>query len=265
VAALAGAATLRHGRTVDAQGRCIRNDRSCLSNDQCCSGLCASSFRRRTRVCTACASEIVCGDICCPADAVNACSTIQGPNGPVPTCLCPCESVYDPVANACVPLVGCETDGDCCSGRCCDGVCCAEGEVCCGGACTTEERCVCPAGTACSGDADMSYCDVLYSTAGTCCPYPQEAFACSDSAPGAGDGFAICCVRDRDCPPCPSGSWAYGFPATLGCAEGDCCTEATPGADVTGNIATCCVREGLPCQRGIPCCLNGECVSDVCT
>ncbi len=252
------------GGGADARPRCRQDDRACSKHAQCCSGYCRQRQRGRD-VCAPCESGIVCGDICCPPGAVNGCTTVNGPNGLVASCLCPEGTFYDPARNVCGCPETCEQDFDCCSGKCCQGVCCAEGQDrCCGGVCATIEDCVCPPGTACGGSASCTRCGVTYTTEGTCCPWPQVAYCCSDSAPDAGDGFAVCCHEDVDCPPCPVGSgWAMGA-RSITCDVGDCCDEDTdPDGDISLTLA-CCSGHGTPCLGEYPCC--GVCGRDgLCT
>ena len=120
---------------------------------------------------------------------------------------------------------------------------------------------------------------VVHTTEGTCCSYPQVAFCCDDSSPFAGDGFAICCTPDVDCPTaCPTGSQgtvgarALAGPADAACCLngtcGDleaCCAAADRGVDVEVRDA-CCFYAGFSCPADgePPCC--AECgPDDVCT
>ena len=98
---LGGAALAAPGQALAA---CLRNGRRCTEHAGCCSGYC-DRFRDE-RSCAACASGVVCGDVCCPDGALNACGSIAGPNGPVVVCVCPDGTLYDPSANVCRPCGG---------------------------------------------------------------------------------------------------------------------------------------------------------------
>ena len=95
---------------------------------------------------------------------------------------------------------------------------------------------------------------------GTCCPFPTVGYCCTDSAPGAGDGFALCCTPGVDCPPCPEGSSkGQGGLFASSCELDDCCDEMGQPGD--GNpTPPCCLPAGVTCQREIPCC--GACNDD---
>lgn len=265
------AAALLSGRT-EARPRCRDTRSICLSHSNCCSGFCAGKDRTGRRRCAAC-SNFVCGDFCCPPETVG-CSFFEVPGQPVKiSCLCPCETIFDLATNICAPLNSCEFDTDCCSDKCCGGVCCDSGQQCCGGVCSTEESCICPSETACSGSATCTRCDKTYSTKGTCCPHPQAGHCCSDSAPGAGDGFAECCIPGVDCRECPVGSQeslggvtgvcCFSAPGTCDNKDEDCCLETFPGGDANG-AAPCCEPDGQSCnsESDPPCC--GTCVDGTC-
>jgi hypothetical protein len=215
--------------------RCLGTGRECTSDSKCCSGLCTDKQRGRG-TCAACRSGIVCGDICCPADALNGCTEINGPTGPVIGCLCPCGTTYDHSKNVCRATRFCEGNGDCCSDTCCNGTCCNDGEMCCGGKCRKPEDCVCPTGTGCSGDASCKRCDRVYTPSEQCCEYPYVEYCCSDSAANSGDGSAGCCIPGVNCPQCPagSGSGVAGRANVPECLERggsfeECCARSTPG------------------------------------
>lgn len=308
LAGVAGAALAALAVPGRAAAACLRNSRPCPDHASCCSHYC-QPHRGRNR-CAACASGIVCGDVCCPEGALNACTGMGG-------CLCPDGTLYDASENVCRSCAGedgaCATNDDCCSDTCCDGACCAEGttccggvcgdgiccdsyfcdfgeeccgggccplgqtctadgrcvaqcgdsgdcpgdEVCCAGVCTIFEACFCPPGLACDGSATCSRCGSrTYTTEGTCCPFPLVGYCCTDSSPGAGDGFALCCHRDN-CPPCPDGSSGAKGGTFFHCSTeggGDCCPPSDfPGGDAHAT-APCCLAPGEACDREVPCC-----------
>lgn len=294
VAAAAAALATRPTEAEPNPTRCRGAGTTCRKHSECCSDFCGPKDRTGRKRCGECASGIVCGDICCPPEAVNACAVIQGPNGPVATCLCPCGTRYDAQANSCRRIDFCESDVDCCDGTCCNGICCTQGQLCCEGSCEEPgsctcsnddgcpnglrccsgqckklEDCVCPDGTGCSGIASCTRCDDVYSSDGLCCEYPNQAFCCTDSSANAGDGFVTCCIPGVDCPECPvgSGSGTSGKANVQDCLVSggsfdDCCRQSTPGGEAVLSVP-CCVVGGQTCQEAAPCC--ADCDGGLCT
>jgi hypothetical protein len=260
---LAGASLSLIGEAAEAGPRCRLIGRTCSKHAQCCSGFCPHK-RGGHSVCAVCESGIHCGTICCPPDALNGCSEINGPNGPIVGCLCPEGTVYDRAANACHPCGGgdqeCRSDDDCCSGACCEGTCCAHGEV-----CSIEGTCVaqgCCTGTSICGSQ---------TTLGLCCLGEKWASeCCCDSGPGKNDGFAHCCTPGVDCLDDLTIEEAFRR-----CPRGWGISEYQGTCDVPGEptIIPCCAWDMVPCCavddfghafRGYVCAFDGICTDAIC-
>jgi hypothetical protein len=207
---------------------CRSEGRNCSKDDQCCSGYCRG--QRGRQMCAACASDIVCGDTCCPDNAVNGCTAQGG-------CLCPEGTRYNAAANACQPCGGADTKctggDDCCGDSCCGGTCCAEGDECCGRICGSGVCCgdrFCGDGEICCGDE--------------CCPV-GGSHTCREGK----------CI---DCQVCRPG---------LGCCSpfGRRCSDAQPCCSGVCERGTCrCAGLGETCDEPYDCCEGTSCIDRVC-
>jgi hypothetical protein len=218
---------------------------------------------------------VKCDDLCCPPETIGC--VVETGGSKAIGCLCPEGSTWDQKDNVCAPdgpgfAIACSDDKECDSGNCCGGSCCPAGKVCCGGHCVVFENCVCPPGTSCAADATCITYGATYSTAGTCCPYPYRSFCCGDSAPGAGNGAAGCCLLGVDCPwdagsTCASNPlYASGGEIWYSCVvdpAGDCCLPDRHGDEVTAGPWEC-VLPGQPCNPSWPCCAGHCTVTGVC-
>jgi hypothetical protein len=117
-------------------------------------------------------------------------------------------------------------------------VCCPLFYECQHGACVLAPP-TCPAGTNCNGPVTCG----SYTTEGICCQTPERAVCACDSAPGKGDGFALCCVYDGPGANCPdrvmhptdnnyavSGyTWCSDDPhcQTVCAGDGKCCKDSS--------------------------------------
>ena len=186
---------------------------------------------------------------------------------------CGCLPGKVPCDGACVAPVAFESDaancgacGKVCDGRCVGGSCeqapppeeteprCALNEPPCGDRCCpvwmscVEGECrACPPETDCL-HTGFARCGA-YTTERLCCPAPAVAACCCDSAPGAGDGWAGCCIDegpDADCPPCVYRGVYVGDGVSCRGGPGDCCG---PNA----SFPECCYQRECP---------GGNCVTD---
>jgi hypothetical protein len=216
-----------------------------------------------------------CDDLCCPPETIG-CVVKTGETKAI-GCLCPEGSTWDQKDNVCEPdgpgfAIVCADDKECDSGNCCGGKCCDAGKVCCGGLCVPSlEQCVCPPGTSCAATATCITYGATYSSAGTCCPYPLNSFCCGDSAPGAGNGAAGCCLNGVDCPwdagsicsSNPYSPYLIGGLIHYDCGSDpaeDCCQPDLHGDAVTlGPLE--CVLPGQACNPAWKCC-SGLCAGD---
>lgn len=239
-----------------AANACVPCPTSCDVDEDCCTSKCCRGTCATNEILCC---GVACGDICCPDDALNGCTEINGPNGPIIGCVCPNGTFYDNGKNECVDCPGsCVNDDDCCTEKCCDGVCCAAGDDrCCGGTCATTDTCLCPPGVKCSGTATCTSFGVTYDSG--CCPYPLASVCCADSTPGAGDGFATCAAQSTI-----PGACANGAVLTIGGVHGaacyadqsiDCCKEddgSGAGGDAVSEFN--CIMNGYAVDADYPCC-----------
>jgi hypothetical protein len=201
--------------------RCRDVEEKCTKNDRCCSGFCDRASRENQGSCARCESEIVCDRICCPADALQGCTEVVFPGGPVIGCLCPEGTLYDFVTNTCLRDTECLTDADCPQDRtlhpcyasvCVRGTCelafvCEEGLVCkglpgnltCGfPACITDGHC-----KSCCTCLDNGTCAFTCSFTENCTTSCQ-GHVCVDTGEGevcgATSGGVIPCSSTAECP-----------------------------------------------------------------
>ena len=197
-------------------GICDDNGRcGCLPGKVPCDGACVDpvAFESDAANCGAC------GDVCDGRCVGGACDQAPPPEEAEP----PCDFPDKPCGDRCCP----------------DWLVCVEGEC---RECPRESACL-HTGFARCGD---------HTTEGLCCAAPAVAACCCDSAPGAGDGWAGCCIDDgpdADCPPCVYHEiTASGWISCRGGA-GDCCGPYESFPD-------CCYRRECP---------GGNCVTDCAT
>jgi hypothetical protein len=234
---------------------CRSEGRNCSKDDQCCSGYCRNARRVGHGACVACASGIVCGDTCCPENALYGCTDVQGPNGPIVGCLCSEGTRYDREHNECRPCGGtgakCNGEDDCCEDDgCCGSTCCGAGQSCCGTQCCDNNCCgdhCCPSGRpyCCGGECCAQPCcgDQCCAEGDVCCGGACARFEACTCPPGtACSGDAICTSYGRvattegSC--CPYPTVAY------------CCTDSAPGA---GDGSTGCCTPDVDCPLDVGC------------
>lgn len=262
---------------VDARPRphCRKAKQTCVENEDCCSGYCPSVPRaHRHRICHDCASGIVCGDICCPENALNGCTEIEGPFGPIIGCACP-NGFYDHETNTCIECkTTCSTDADCCDVSCVEGLCCSSGVVCGGVCCPSDalgfcspadgpngqtESCACPKGTYYDFEHNNCHqCAVDCKVDDDCCSGGCRDGKCCH------DGDIVCggrCVAPEECQ-CPPGTacagsatcTSFGHTITAGCCPypqfSYCCADSDPGKG--DGFSGCCLLEDCPdsCSNG---------------
>src|SRR5262249_43935338 len=121
-------------------------------------------------------------------------------------------------------------------------------------------ECVCAPGKGCAGGATCIGPEHTYTTAGTCCQTPEVGECCTDSAPGAADGFARCCTPGVDCfdgAACPNGGRHALGGAISGCCNPECVAGDATAYACVGNFEAC--SPTLPCCSELPCDAQGRC------
>jgi hypothetical protein len=201
VAALLGVGTTAAISTgASARPRCRGEGLTCTKDSDCCSGSCERLGGIGRHVCVAApepkCDTFVCGDLCCPAEAVG-CAPLDVPGGSV---FCQCPKGQELVDGQCKPI------------ECSDRSNCA-GPIRCGNASNVDLCCPHPLKAFCScespntGGEEVGCC-----MPGVDCPEDlgwdnHEYLTSPYYGPCVEDGVVICCCEGEDCDYFLSETW----------------------------------------------------------